>query len=211
MVQRSEVTLNESLGSALVSSLAEEGRVADMRRVLQQVRREGCGSPGHVGRSLCAVQMQGRLRMQGRASVLSLACRSMDADLALEHLATWDVWQQLPDSLVGLLVALSRESGRPEVVERLLQTLHKTQQPVSREVAMELRQWAERLVVPPHQVYCSHFSPSLVLSSQPEPVTCHESTVSFRYPMSLCDSATAHPLTHAVVCVLPARGLWTRP
>ena len=40
VVQRSEVTLNEGLGSALVSGLAEEGRVADMRRVLQQVR--GC-------------------------------------------------------------------------------------------------------------------------------------------------------------------------
>ena len=154
-------------------------------------------------------QMQGRLRMQGRASVLSLACRSMDADLALEHLATWDVWQQLPDSLVGLLVALSRQSGRPEVVERLLWTLHKTQQPVSQEVAMELRQWAERLVVPPHLVYCSHSSPSLALSSQSEPVTCHESTISFRYipyeHMRLCKYSP--PITHAVVCVLPARGL----
>ena len=37
VVERSKVTLNESLGSALVSSLAEAGRVADVKRVVEQV------------------------------------------------------------------------------------------------------------------------------------------------------------------------------
>ena len=110
-------------------------------------------------------QMHGRLRMQGRASVLSLACRSVDADMALEHLAMWDTWQELPDSLVGLLVALSRESRQPEVVERLLQTLHQTQQPVTQEVATEFRQWAERLVVPPTR--CSVATPLPPFTQQP--------------------------------------------
>jgi pentatricopeptide repeat protein len=157
VVQRSEVTLNEGLGSALVSGLAEEGRVADMRRVLQQ--------------------MHGRLRMQGRASVLSLACRSVDADMALEHLAMWDTWQELPDSLVGLLVVLSRESRRPEVVERLLQTLHQTQQPVTQEVATEFRQWAE--------------------SSQLEPFTCNETTVNFSGVCTNCKGSLDKALTEA--------------
>lgn len=37
VVHGSEVTLNESLGSALVSGLAEEGRIKDIKVVLQKV------------------------------------------------------------------------------------------------------------------------------------------------------------------------------
>lgn len=40
VIQRSKVTLNESVGSALVSSLAEGERVADIKPVLQQVSLE---------------------------------------------------------------------------------------------------------------------------------------------------------------------------
>lgn len=40
VIQRSQVTLNESVGSALVSSLAEGERVADIKPVLQQVSLE---------------------------------------------------------------------------------------------------------------------------------------------------------------------------
>ena len=37
LVQRSKFTLDKSLGSALVSSLAEEGRIANVREVVEQV------------------------------------------------------------------------------------------------------------------------------------------------------------------------------
>ena len=38
LVQISKVSLDESLGSGLVSSLAEEGRIANIREVVQQVQ-----------------------------------------------------------------------------------------------------------------------------------------------------------------------------
>lgn len=44
VVQRSQVTLNESVGSALVSCLAEGERVADIKPVLQQVNVEPMGT-----------------------------------------------------------------------------------------------------------------------------------------------------------------------
>ena len=37
VVQRSDLGLDEGLGSALVSGLAEDGRITDIRAVLQQV------------------------------------------------------------------------------------------------------------------------------------------------------------------------------
>ena len=94
-------------------------------------------------------QMQGRLRLKSRTAVLALASRCVDADLAVEHLAMWDMLQVVPDSLVVALVKLSRESGRPDVVEGLLETLQKTQQLVPQEAVTEFKQWAERWVVAP--------------------------------------------------------------
>ena len=142
VVQRSQVTLNESVGSALVSSLAEGERVADIKPVLQQVSLIS----GEEGGSMCSShhQMEGRLRVQSLASVLSLACRLVDADLALEYLAMWDRTKSLPESLVGSLVALSRESGRMEVMESLLTVLRELQQPVGVESAAQFRLWAQR-------------------------------------------------------------------
>ena len=37
MVRRSGITLDEGLGSALVSSLAERGRVGEVREMVEQV------------------------------------------------------------------------------------------------------------------------------------------------------------------------------
>lgn len=89
-------------------------------------------------------QMQGHLRVQSLALVLSLACREVDAGLGLEYLAKWNRTQELPEHIVRSLVALSRESGRPEVVERLLEILWDTRQTVGTESAAEFRLWAER-------------------------------------------------------------------
>lgn len=148
VVHGSEVTLNESLGSALVSGLAEEGRIKDIKVVLQK--------------------MQGHLRVQSLALVLSLACREVDAGLGLEYLAKWNRTQELPEHIVRSLVALSRESGRPEVVERLLEILWDTRQTVGTESAAEFRLWAE---------------------SQPQPFTVEETTIS---SSGVCTSCKGH-------------------
>lgn len=89
-------------------------------------------------------QMEGRLRVQSLASVLSLACRLVDADLALEYLAMWDRTKSLPEPLVGSLVALSRESGRMDVIDSLLAILRELRQPVGVDSAAQFRLWAQR-------------------------------------------------------------------
>ena len=89
-------------------------------------------------------QMPGRLRVQGVASIVSLACREVNSDLALEYLAGWDVAKPLPDGLVGSLVELALVSGRSEVVDRLLAILRETRQTVGVACAAELRLWAQR-------------------------------------------------------------------
>lgn len=125
-----------------MSSLAEGERVADIKPVLQQVSLELI----RARRSLCFPhhQMEGRLRVQSLASVLSLACRLVDADLALEYLATWDRTKSLPEPLVGSLVALSRESGRMDVMDSLLAILRELRQPVGVDSAAQFRLWAQR-------------------------------------------------------------------
>ena len=143
VVERSEVKLTESLGSALVSGLAEVGRVADIRRVMRKVWWRVCVGGRAIEWPLVS-QMQGRLRVQGQSSVLSLACREGDSELALEYLAGWGGGQPLSGSLVASLMALSRERQRSEVMEALLGVLARTRQSVDEEGVAEIRQWAER-------------------------------------------------------------------
>lgn len=145
VVQRSKVPLNESLGSALVSGLAEAGRVTDVKSVVQQVCMsvESARCYGECSLSL-SDQMQGRLRVQSQSSVLSLACQTTDVELALEYLARWDVLQPVPETVVQSLAALSRESGRPDLMEKLLVVVRGTRQSLGEESATELRLWAER-------------------------------------------------------------------
>lgn len=88
--------------------------------------------------------MEGRLRVQSLASVLSLACRLGDADVALEYLAMWDRTKSVPDPLVGSLVSLSRESGKMEVMDTLLAILRELRQPVGVDSAAQFRLWAQR-------------------------------------------------------------------
>ena len=94
--------------------------------------------------SLCLSQMQGRLRMNSQSSVLTMACQMKDDQMALEYLTSWDTAQHLPDGLVRLLIALSRESEATEIMERLLETIHETGQPLGADSAAELRMWGER-------------------------------------------------------------------
>jgi hypothetical protein len=95
--------------------------------------------------------------VQSQSAVLAMACREGDADLALQFLGGREAAQPLPGQLVGQLVALSRETGRAEVVERLLAVVRETQQVLSRESTAELQQWAER---------------------QPQPYACQVASVS---------------------------------
>jgi pentatricopeptide repeat protein len=139
VVRRSGITLDEGLGSALVSSLAERGRVDEVREMVEQ--------------------MQGRLRVQSQSSVLAMACSERDADLAVEFLASRQSPQPLPASLVRDLVALSRETGRPDLVEQLLGVVRETRQPLTGDGVAQLRLWA---------------------ASQPQPYTCELTTVSSR-------------------------------
>ena len=90
--------------------------------------------------------MDGRLRVQSQSSVLSVACRHGDVDLALQHLTKWTRGQPLPNTLVESLVALSRESQQPEIMETLLSVLGKTRQSVNEDSVREIIQWANRLV-----------------------------------------------------------------
>ena len=124
VVRRSKVTLDESLGSALVSSLAEGGRVSEVREVVHQ--------------------LQGRLRLQSQSSVLAMACREGDPGLAMEFLAGRRSAQPLADSLVELLVALSRQTQEPQLVEQLLSVVRETRQSLSEEGVAQLKLWAER-------------------------------------------------------------------
>ena len=89
-------------------------------------------------------QMQGRLRVRSHAAVLSLACENRDVELALEYLRKWETAQPLPETLVQAVVAVSRETARPEVVEQVLRVLRETRQTLGPGSAAELRLWAER-------------------------------------------------------------------
>ena len=91
--------------------------------------------------------MDGRLRVQSQSSVLSVACRHGDVDLALQYLTKWTRGQPLPNTLVESLVALSRESQQPEIMETLLSVLGKTRQSVNEDSVREIIQWANRLVI----------------------------------------------------------------
>lgn len=124
VVQRSGITLTESLGSALVTRLAERERINDIQYVVET--------------------MDGRLRVQSQSSVLSVACRHGDVDLALQYLTKWTRGQPLPNTLVESLVALSRESQQPEIMETLLSVLGKTRQSVNEDSVREIIQWANR-------------------------------------------------------------------
>ena len=88
--------------------------------------------------------MQGRLRVGSQSSVLAMACNERDADLAMEFLASRHSPQPLPDPLVGALVALSRESCRPDLVEQLLRVVRETRQPLTGECVTQLSLWADR-------------------------------------------------------------------
>ena len=120
LVRRSKVTLEEGLGSALVSSLAGEGRANEVKEV--------------VG------QMAGRLRYSGQFSVLDMACRHSDPDFAVEFLAGQPV---LPEKLVDSLISLSQKTQRLDVVEQLLSVMMRSGQCLSvRGGADGLRSWA---------------------------------------------------------------------
>jgi pentatricopeptide repeat protein len=154
VVRRSGITLDEGLGSALVSSLAERGRVDEVREMVEQ--------------------MQGRLRVQSQSSVLAMACSERDADLAVEFLASRQSPQPLPASLVRDLVALSRETGRPDLVEQLLGVVRETRQPLTGDGVAQLRLWA---------------------ASQPQPYTCELTTVSSSGVCTNCQGRLEKALT----------------
>lgn len=88
--------------------------------------------------------MQGRLRVQSQSSVLEMACRERDPDLAMEFLANRHSPQPLPDPLVEGLVALSCETARPGLVEQLLTVMRETHQPITADAVAQLRLWAHR-------------------------------------------------------------------
>lgn len=123
LVRRSKVILEEGLGSALVSSLAGEGRVHEVKEV--------------VGR------MAGRLRCQGQLSILNMACRERDPDLAMEFLTGQSL---LPDSIVESLIILSHETNRPDLLQQLLTIMTSSHQHLSVDGIDHLKTWATRLV-----------------------------------------------------------------
>ena len=90
-------------------------------------------------------QMKGRLRVQSQSSVLAMACRERDAGLAQEVLAGRQSTQPLPQALLQALLALSRESSQPQLMEQLLAVMRDTGQALSVESVAELTEWAKRL------------------------------------------------------------------
>ena len=89
--------------------------------------------------------MKGRLRVQSQSSVLAMACRERDAGLAQEVLAGRQSTQPLPQALLQALLALSRESSQPQLMEQLLAVVRDTGQALSVESVAELTEWAKRL------------------------------------------------------------------
>ena len=104
--------------------------------------------------------MQGQLRVQSHSSVLGMACRERDPDLAMEFLANRHSPQPLPDPLVEGLVALSHETARPQLVEQLLAVVTETRQPLTADTVAQLKLWAQRYS---HACMSSNFSCSISL------------------------------------------------